>query len=86
MHAGRWASDGKIVCFSGETDNFVIQALDTVTLSDHRAAYTLARTAGKAGRFQAGKSLRAERSMTTLPLGVDWALERGFRGDGQEGL
>ena len=55
-------------------------------LSDRRAAYTLARTAGKAGRFQAGMSLRAERSMTILPPGVDWALERGLRRDGQEGL
>lgn len=57
--------------------------------SDHPAAYTLARTAGKAGRFQAGISLKAERSMITLPLGVDWTLERGLLlawGDGQEGL
>ena len=57
--------------------------------SDHPAAHTLARTAGKAGRFQAWMSLKAERSMTTLPLGVDWALERGLLlawGDEQEGL
>lgn len=57
--------------------------------SDHPAAYTLARTAGKAGCFQAGISLKAERSMITLPLGVDWTLERGLLlawGDGQKGL
>lgn len=63
--------------------------LDTVMHSDHPAAYTLARTAGKAGRFQAGISLKAERNMITLPLGVDWTLERGLLlawGDGQEGL
>lgn len=57
--------------------------------SDHPAAYTLARTTGKAGHFQVGISLKAERSMITLPLGVDWTLERGLLlawGDGQEGL
>lgn len=49
-------------------------ALDTVTFFGHPATCAPPGTAGKAWRFQVGKSPKAEGSMTTLPLMVAGGL------------